>query len=637
MLTVWDAPADPPSASGLVYRWNGYGEAAQVRSLLGYVEVHSDRLRRAYLSWVHDLGETCVRGRRVVDHLALANGLSYWWMTLLVEQSPWKSPSMVDAIRVLALEEILSANPPGSVRLVSSDRRLHAVLSDLCRRLSIGYRWERLPPGGAGVPLVERVYRALPYSVQALVSVTRHLRLRWVLTSLARPPWAAGRRARLFCSYFIHLDREAGDRGVFHSRQWEALPKVLHEAGLRANWLQHFLVSETVPTTGVAMTWATRFNQHPDANGAHAFVDTFLSWRILARALAGWLKLAVMATRLRAIRHAFRPHGSQVSLWPLLRHDWHVSMRGHVAMNNLLWIGLSDRALGQLPRQPAGFYLCENQAWERAFVHAWRTHRHGRLLAVAHATVRYWDLRYFTDPRTVRSTAPHAMPRADGVVLNGQAAIEAFRSVEFPEEAIVEGEALRYGYLGFQPATAAGSRLPRDIVRVLVLGDFDAAATVKMLRALDEAAAGLPFPATFTLKPHPNFTPTASEYPALRLAVVTEGLATILAQFDIAFCSNSTSAAVDAYLAGLPVVVMLDDTTLNVSPVRGRSGVSFVSTPAELVDALVACRGAAAPGSTAERDSFFFLDPALPRWRKLLDLDDGIDMAPESRQGKDPD
>ena len=182
--------------------------------------MHAERLRCAYLSWIHDLGETRIDGRRVIDHLSLGDGLSYWWMTLLVEQSPWKSPQMVDAIRILALEEILLAEGPEAVRLVSGNRRLHEVLVDLCHRLNVAYTWDRVPSAGARPSTIERIYRALPYSLQAFISVARHVRLRWPLRRLPMPSWSSGPDARLFCSYFIHLDSAAAERGAFHSRQW---------------------------------------------------------------------------------------------------------------------------------------------------------------------------------------------------------------------------------------------------------------------------------------------------------------------------------------------------------------------------------------------------------------------------------
>src|SRR3990172_7308266 len=119
-------------------------------------------------------------------------------------------------------------------------------------------------------------------------------------------------------------------------------------------------------------------------------------------------------------------------------------MQGPVAISNLLWIELFDVALRDLPHQKKGLYLCENQAWERAFIHAWRKYSHGQLIAVAHSTVRFWDLRYFTDPRTIRSSDKNSMPQPDLIALNGKAAIDAYRSMDFPQTAFAECEALRY-------------------------------------------------------------------------------------------------------------------------------------------------------------------------------------------------
>ena len=103
------------------YLWNGYAETAAVHSLLRYVENHAERLRGKYLAWIHDLGESRIEGKRIIDHLAFLDGLSYWWMTLFVEKSFGKSLSMTDAIRLFALEDIVSDQKPGKLKLVSAN------------------------------------------------------------------------------------------------------------------------------------------------------------------------------------------------------------------------------------------------------------------------------------------------------------------------------------------------------------------------------------------------------------------------------------------------------------------------------------------------------------------------------------
>ena len=287
-------------------------------------------------------------------------------------------------------------------------------------------------------------------------------------------------------------------------------------------------------------------------------------------------------------------------------------------MSNLLWIELFDAAMRDLPRQRRGLYLCEGQSWERAFIHAWRKYGHGQLIGVAHSTVRFWDLRYFTDARTVRAPDPHRLPLPDLLALNGKAAIDACLQIDYPREAIAECEAVRYSYLNDLEAPALSARGDDEPVKVLILGDVATASTIKLLRLLEAAADRMPTQAVFAVKPHPNCMVDARHYPSLRLAVLTNALGDILNDFDIAYSSSSTSAALDAYLAGLPVVVMLDGTGLNLSPLRARPGVRFVATAEELAAALEAERD----GSRGQRDrgEFFFLDPELPRWKRLLEL-----------------
>lgn len=316
------------------------------------------------------------------------------------------------------------------------------------------------------------------------------------------------------------------------------------------------------------------------------------------------------------MKHAFRQEGSQLSLWPFMRNDWQVSMRGSVAISNLLWLELFDRALRDLPHQTKGIYLSENQAWERALIHAWRKHGHGQLIAVQHSTVRFWDLRYFSDPRTVRSSAPYPMPQPDRTALNGKAAVDAYLAADYPKEAIVECEALRYGYLNDFRSRHSLRKVKEGLIRVLVLGDHKASGTIKMLQLLEQATPRISARATYTVKPHPNYLVKAADYPALHLRVVTDFLSDILHNYDIAYSCNATSAAVDAYLASLPVVVMLDEAELNFSPLRGQTDVHFVGTPHELADALQVMSRSL--GAKPDRKEFLFLDPDLPRWTRIL-------------------
>jgi surface carbohydrate biosynthesis protein (TIGR04326 family) len=616
VLLVWDSAASAPAEMNLVYTWNGYSENAHVHSLLRYVDAHGEGLRRKYLAFIHDLGESRIDGVRIIDQLAGADGSSYWWMTRLVEQNPWKSPSITDVIRVMALEEILETHKPAVLRLVSDNRDLGETLRNLSEKFGIVFNCSKPRPEVARMWQRRGSRQAIPVSLRALARLVSHVWTRWRLRRTRHADWFAGDDSLFICSYFFHVVPEEAERGNFHSHYWEALHGWLRANGLNANWLQLYYRHEAVPNPDVATNWVRRFNAKREDNGSHRFVDSYLSWRVIARVLKQWLGLWFDSFRLRRIRLAFQPHASNLSLWPLMRRDWQTSMRGPAAIENLLWKELFDRALRDAPHQRSGMFLLENQSWERALIQAWRKHGHGRLIGVAHSTVRFWDLRYFTDPRTLRSSDPHPMPRADRIALNGKAACDSLIGAGYPECEIVECEALRFGHLNHvQPTNPATHKASRDLIRVLILGDYFRGSTIKMLQLVQAAAPNVTRSAKYSVKPHPNSTIQPGEFPRLPFDIATGPFGAMLCDYDVVISSNMTSAAIDAYFAGLPVVVMLEDSELNFSPLRGRVGVRFVSTPAELAEALTVMGGAE---NKPDGRDYFFLDPALPRWSGLL-------------------
>ena len=209
------------------------------------------------------------------------------------------------------------------------------------------------------------------------------------------------------------------------------------------------------------------------------------------------------------------------------------------------------------------------------------------------------------------------MPLPDLVAVNGAAARDQYLKGGYPQELLVEVEALRYQYL----ANVGGGRKPADPeiparLRVLVLGEYLALNTERQMRLLEETAPYLPKNVKFIVKPHPACPVRAEDYPGLELEITNERISHLLGSCDVAYTNNATSAAVDACCAGVPVVSMLDPESFNLSPLRGREGVQFVSTPGELARALIGgtsdVRGAFQP------TEFFALDPSLSRWRKLL-------------------
>jgi surface carbohydrate biosynthesis protein (TIGR04326 family) len=607
-VTVWDGEGTAPKAAR-VYLWKGYAGSGGQRSLFAYCEEHAVRLRDRYCRWVSDLGRADTGGVALVERLRSADGFSFWWMSLIVEKSALKSPEVNDAIRLLALDELLEREPPTALRLVSADYRLHAVLREYCRHAGIGYsRVARLRR-----PSLRALYHRVPHAVRALVTLARYVHTHWGLRGLDRSGWRAGPQARFFCSYFFNFSEDEAERGRFHSRYWEGLHALMRELRLEPNWLHLYEPVQAVPDRPRTRRWTAAFNARPAEEGFHGVLDAYLTWRLLARATARWVAISAASLRFGISREAFRPSGARVTLWPLMRYAWRSSLRGSAAMQNLIWLELFDAALRDLPRQSQGYFLCENQSWERAFVHAWRKYGHGELTAVPHSTRSFWDLRFFRDPGLAPEEAP---PQANRTVMNGELARGEFLREHYDVSALVDGEALRYADVALAGHRAARVRAAGEPLELIVLGDYVASAMTCMLELLAAALRETRTSMRVTLKPHPRLATFRVRHSALAMDVVTEPLPRIIGRFDLAYCSNMTSGAVDAFLAGIPVLVALMEDELNYSPLRGHAGVRFVATARELASELDQA-GAGACGAYARRN-FFYLDAEFPRWRKLL-------------------
>ena len=177
-ILIWDAEGTPPDGERTPVLWREFVSSAQPEavSIPTLIETNADLLKKRYLAWVYELGEKSIQGKRLVEHLQLRPGFSYWWMTLFVEKSVYKSP-ITDVIRMLALEEIINQHKPIRIQLVSDNKILNRILCDLCHSLDIIYEWKHLP--SKKILNFKSAYMPLLSGILPLISLARYVFFRW--------------------------------------------------------------------------------------------------------------------------------------------------------------------------------------------------------------------------------------------------------------------------------------------------------------------------------------------------------------------------------------------------------------------------------------------------------------------------
>jgi surface carbohydrate biosynthesis protein (TIGR04326 family) len=619
---IWDLkrplPCLGPKSTALLWSEFVSGDHANIISIPDLVEKNSQELRARYLAWIYDLGEVVIRGKRLIDYFDIYQGCNYWWTTLFNEKCNFsKSPNITDAIKFMALVDWLSKNSVKCVFLESHNIRLAKCLRRWCDSNGIGYA-ENIEPSlsskGRGL---NAIFSRLPYIVRAILWVINYLYFYWPSRGLGVDDWISTPGRITFISYLLKPDPTNAQKIQDDDRYWGSLPEHLKQEDCQINWL-HMYVRESLKSNAREVVNALNMRSHSAQKlQTHVILESFLSAGIIFGAVKVWCKTIWLGFKLKDSVICFSKQMQDVDLWQFFTDDWNESMFGPVAISNAFNIVLFSKAFQLLPKQRVGIFLQENQGWEFACAQSWRVENHGELIGCPHSSIRFWDLRYFFDPRTYFKDKKNTLPRPDIVALNSESALNSYINAGYPVAELVKVEALRYLYLDRLAATLPMTceKLKGDF-HLLVLGDYLERNSRYQLEMLEGSIRHLPFKVNISFRPHPACSIDLTDYPSLNISLARIPLADALAISNAAYVSPITSAAIDAYCAGIPVISTLDPDMLNLSPLRSDSGVIFVRSAEQLAQAITFCINSL----PLEREvrNYFIVDSKLPRWRKLL-------------------
>jgi surface carbohydrate biosynthesis protein (TIGR04326 family) len=616
-LLIWDLEGELPESDGLPVLWREglTSEQSNVVSIPALIETNKDLFREQYLAWVYEFGEKSIQGKQLVEHLKLQPGFSYWWMTLLAEKCNYaKSKQIENAIALMAFDHWAKSHSIKSIVLATNNQPLSECMRLWSKSLGIAFKRQKFAQSQEHFSWARLAYQAVPHTSKAMVWLVQYLIHHLPLRGLGLEEWRQTNGHLTFFSYSDNWVSTEIKKSQFQSHYWAHLPDMLQHEGRKTNWLHIYVKDELSPSPRQVAETILAFNNKERGERCHVTLDTFLSFSVVFQTLIDWCRLLWIGIYLGS--KSFVKQSHTLNLWPLFKDDWRRSMFGKEAMESLLNLKLFEASLECLPKQQCGVYLQENQSWEIGLLHAWKEAGHSHLIGTPHSTLRFWDLRYFFDPRTYHKSGSLDLPLPNQVTFNGPVMGHAYKKGGYPVDDLVEVEALRYLHLVDKKSKVSSHTFSKNgSMRVLVLGDYLISNTHRQLYMLEQAVSLIEFNLEIVVKPHPNCPIQPSDYPNIKILITQEPIEKLLTECDVSFTSEVTSAAVDAYCSGIPIVSVLGN-TLNLSPLLGHSEVSFATTPEELAAALKSAKKA--PHRLSNQHEFFTLDLELPRWRNLL-------------------
>jgi surface carbohydrate biosynthesis protein (TIGR04326 family) len=209
--------------------------------------------------------------------------------------------------------------------------------------------------------------------------------------------------------------------------------------------------------------------------------------------------------------------------------------------------------------------------------------------------------------------------------VNSETAKKHLNDFGYPNQEVEIVEALRYLYLTDLYKKKNFRQIFQNIGKptLLLLGDYDWKNSELLLETVSLCDLDLLKKFTIIYKYHPGSEKSGYfNFDKYNIEIASENLSNLLQKVDIICTTNSTSSAVEAVTANLPVLSMLNPDVLNMSPLKDLSVVKFFKDYRELLIELESFLN----GAETEREpvirqfDYFCLDRKLPRWKRLLDV-----------------
>jgi surface carbohydrate biosynthesis protein (TIGR04326 family) len=328
-LLLWDGKEHPPAGNWVVALWREFNDHnIAAYSIPRLVEEQANELRARYLAWIYDLGETVIDGKRLIDHLELRPGFSYWWMTLPSVASFGGASPVYNAVRLLALECLARELGCKTLTLCSDNHILAEAVRKWCNKAGLVFLWRRIGAKTKPTDFARQILKSLSYPLQGLIYLLRHIKQRWPLRRNAEAFDKGSQGGDItFVDYLINLNSDDASRGRFGSNYWTALINILRNSAIKTNWIHHYVPHSSTHSPLQANNLIDKFNQTAAGLQSHITLDSALSFSVVWNVIKDYTRILAKGVKLRSLKLQFTPKESDLDFEPFIRklgklHVW---------------------------------------------------------------------------------------------------------------------------------------------------------------------------------------------------------------------------------------------------------------------------------------------------------------------------
>jgi len=205
---------------GSILLWSGKVTENEEISIFSLIEKNPDKYRLKYLEIINNLSEFKFSGKKFSEELNISNGYSSFWSSDFYEKSFYKNPTIINIIKLLALEDYIIENKINEIKLDIDNYSDEESISLLCKNRNINLKKKN--------NYLKKVFLSITElnKYNLILVLIKFLKFILVRYSFFKIDWDKLNKdniKNIFFTYSIYSDQQKIKNGQYNSKYWDPL------------------------------------------------------------------------------------------------------------------------------------------------------------------------------------------------------------------------------------------------------------------------------------------------------------------------------------------------------------------------------------------------------------------------------
>ena len=484
----------------------------------------------------------------------IENNFNFLNISIINEKSFYKDKfgSLNNLIKCIALCDIIKKNDIKSIRFNIPDYGVLLFLKKFCKKNTVKLKVDT------------KVYlvcflQQITNKINFIIGLTKFLKFLILRVNLPKPEHLDFKnKNRIFIDYLAYFNKEKFKLGKYDSMYWGNLFQKVRENN---NYLHLHIFDPYCKMSKKEIHYGIK-KLNANNKEDYFIADSLLNFRIILKIFVNWL-IMIMKIPLFKYRIKNTLSGKKdLNFFYIFKDNFVEFSIGFNGLLNLYFFYLFENISKKLKKNQIKrkfYYLCENQGWERSFLHSINK-KINKVYPIIYTPIRFWDLRFSTHTFEKKKFLSKITKIC---VMSKFSKLQLIRN-DYPIKKIKIVEALRYE--SYKKINFKKFEKNKYHKKILIIGDV----YEKSNNQLEEYILKLKDSKNlkFTAKPHPNKNFSKKFFNQKNINIKTDSILELAKKNDIAICSNMTAASYDLLYLGIPTYIFLSGDGIDFSPIK---------------------------------------------------------------------